>query len=137
MNYIIVNALAIVAATAAGLGIGGLYAVLIGLLRRQPGPGTGGPSIGLVGLAVVAEGWLCSILAGALILAPPQAAGPWTMALASAVVIWIGFVVPTLLVTNGFDRLPARTGLANAAHWLAVMLTQAAVLQAIGLVRPG
>lgn len=135
MNYILTNVLAIAAATAAGLGIGALYAILIGVRRRRPGPRM--ISVGLVLLAVVAEFWLCCILAGALILAPPQAAGPWTMALASAVVIWIGFVLPTLLVTNGFDRLPARTGLANAAHWLAVMLTQAAVLQAIGLVRPG
>lgn len=135
MNYILTNALAILAATAAGLVIGALYAILVGVRRRRPGPG--GLSIGLVILAIVAEFWLCSILAGALILAPPQAAGPWTMALASAGVIWIGFVVPTLLVTNGFDRLPARTGLANAAQWLAVMLTQAAVLQAVGLVRPG
>ena len=81
------------------------------------------------------EFWLASILAGAVILAPPQA-GAWTMALGSAVVIWIGFVLPTLVVTNQFDRLPAARGLLNVCHWLVVMLVQAAVLQGLGLIRP-
>jgi hypothetical protein len=43
----------------------------------------------------LAEFWLASILAGALILAPSQA-GVWVRALGSAVVILIGFVVAVL-----------------------------------------
>ena len=126
MGYIVTNAVAILAATCAGLAIGALYAVLQG--ERST-------SLGFIITAVLAEAWLASILAGAVILAPPQA-GAWTMALGSAVIIWIGFVVPTLLVTTRFDGLSLRHGLVSIAHWLAVMLVQAAVLQAIGLVRP-
>ena len=126
MNYILTNAIPIGAATLAGLGIGLLYLPMRGV----------GPSAGLGAVALVAEAWLACILAGALILAPAQAAGPWTMALASAVVIWIGFVLPTLLVTQVGERLPARTTVANCVHWLVVMLVQAATLQGIGLVRP-
>jgi hypothetical protein len=60
-------------------------------------------------LAGVAEVWLACILAGALILAPPEA-GAWAMALGSAFIIWIGFVLPTLIVSFkviGRSRLSA------------------------------
>ncbi len=126
MNYIVTNMLPIGAATLAGLGIGLLYLPLRGAR----------PTAGLAATALVAEAWLACILAGALILAPEQAAGPWTMALTSAVVIWIGFVLPTLLVTQVGERLPARATVANCAHWLLVMLAQAAILQGVGLVHP-
>lgn len=126
MGYILTNASAILAATCAGLAVGVVYAVLLGWRGRSPA---------LIGTAVLAEAWLASILAGALILAPQQA-GAWTMALGSAVIIWIGFVAPALVVTTQFDGVPMRRGLLNIAHWLVVMLVQAAVLQGLGLVRP-
>lgn len=134
MSYIATNLVAILAATCAGLGIGALY----GLARRTPENGLPGrrAQAGLVLVAAIAEFWLASILAGALILAPSEA-GPWTMAIASAVVIWIGFVVPVLVVTNQFQRMGAREAILNCGHWLAVMVAQAAVLHAIGLVKPG
>ncbi len=85
--------------------------------------------------ALIAESWLAAILAGALILAPPQA-DPWVMAIASAVVIWIGFVVPVLAVTHVFRGLSTSALMLDCVHWLLVMTVQAAVLQAIGLARP-
>lgn len=127
MTYILANAGPIAAATLAGLLVGMVYLRLAG---------AGRPSVGLVVVAVLAESWLASILAGALILAPAGAAPPWIMALASAVVVWIGFVLPTLVVTQGVARVPPGRNLLDAGHWLAVMLAQAAVLQASGLVRP-
>lgn len=127
MIYIVLNAVAILAATIAGLLIGLAYSRVAG------GGRTFGP--GFVVLAFIAEFWLCSILAGALILAPPKA-GLWTMTLGSAFVIWIGFVLPSVLVTERFRGVRTGAAIADSAHWLAVMVTQAVVLRLIGLVPP-
>ena len=128
MIYILLNAMPILLATLAGLLLGLLWYRSVdrrGVTMRWA----------VLPIAFVAEFWLAAILAGALILAPRQAA-PWTMALASAVVIWLGFVVPTLLVTHLHRRLPLRMVFADCGHWLGVMLVQAAALQAIGLQAP-
>lgn len=135
MTYIAMNLVTIIAATCAGLVVGAGYA---GLYRHVSGgrePGVGHRSFGFLILAAVAEFWLAAILAGALILAPPGA-GAWTMALGSAVIIWIGFVVPVLAVTHPFHRLSARVAVLDGLHWLFVMAAQAATLQAIGLAKP-
>ncbi|MEQ8772971.1 MAG: hypothetical protein RIC51_09080, partial [Erythrobacter sp.] len=89
MIYIILNLLPIAAATLVGLAIGLVWLRASDILL---------PGWRTLAAAALAEFWLASILAGALILAPPQA-GEWVMALGSAVVIWIGFVVPVLWVT--------------------------------------
>lgn len=133
MNYIASNLPAIVAATAAGLLLGVIYAVAVRRLHR--GGVASHPRWGLVLLAIVAEFWLACILAGALILAPPGA-NAWVMAVGSAVVIWIGFVLPTLLVSYGFRGLGAGATAGDVLHWLAVMVLQAAVLHVIGLTHP-
>ena len=127
MGYILSNLGAIAAATIVGLLVGAAYAAV-----RRPG---GGGALGLAATAAVAEFWLACILAGALILAPTQA-GAWTMAIGSAVVIWIGFVTPVLAVSYRFQRLGAGAAALDAAHWLAVMLAQAATLHLVGLVKP-
>ena len=124
MVYIALNLLPILAATLAGLAVGALC------YRRAAGHR---PGLWLT--AAVAEFWLAAILAGALILAPKQA-GAWTMALATPVVIWIGFVVPALVVTQRVRGSAWRTAAIDCAHWLAVMVVQAAVLGAWGLVPP-
>ena len=128
MIYIITNAVAILLATCAGLGIGLAYQVLPQARVR------GSPAVLFI-TAFIAEYWLAAILAGALILAPPQA-DPWVMAIASAVVIWIGFVVPVLVVTHVFRGLSASAIVLDCTHWLVVMVVQAAVLHGFGLVHP-
>ncbi len=128
MSYILTNVVAILLATCAGLGIGLAYQVLP--QRRDRGA-----RVVLFITAFIAEFWLAAILAGALILAPPQA-DPWVMAIASAVVIWIGFVVPILAVTHVFRELPASAIVLDGSHWLVVMVVQAAVLHGFGLVHP-
>ena len=85
--------------------------------------------------AFIAEAWFAAILAGALILAPAKA-GSWTMALGSAVVIWIGFVMPALAVTLRYRGLPRRVVALDCGHWLGLMLVQAVVLKLIGLTAP-
>ena len=127
MIYIVTNLRAILLATAGGLLVGALYR-LIG--------GTGAPvGAPLVIIAVLAEFWLAAILAGALILAPPRA-GPWTMALGSAVVIWIGFVLPALLTTEVSRGLGFGAAAADCAYWLVAMVVEAAILHSVGLVKP-
>ncbi|MFN3989887.1 MAG: hypothetical protein ACK4IS_06490 [Erythrobacter sp.] len=126
MIYIVLNIGAIAAATVLGLVIGGLWLAA----ARLPRPGL--PVLATIALA---EFWLAAILAGALILAPREA-GAWVMALGSAVVIWIGFVVPVLWVTlTSLGQAKGRT-LAAMLYWLVVIIGQAAIMQAIGLVPP-
>ncbi|MGB3165992.1 MAG: DUF1761 domain-containing protein [Alteraurantiacibacter sp.] len=124
--YILLNILPIAIATLIGLVIG-FVALRLG---RHAMPN--GRSLAVVALS---EFWLASILAGAVILAPPQG-NAWLIALASAFIIWIGFVMPVLLVGSLVSRREARPGLMAALHWLAVMLAMAAVLQGIGVIAP-
>jgi len=125
--YILDNLTTILAATVAGLVVGQLWWSIAG------GPEIARPRFLLT--ALLFEMWLCAILAGALILAPDKA-GRWTMALGSAIVIWIGFVMPAIVVTHAYRGAPARVGALDSLRWLAVMLMQAVVLNWMGLVRP-
>lgn len=123
MSYIITNALPILVAGLVGT------ALIAALWRGR----TTAPIL-LATFALLS--WLAAILAGALILAPVTA-GVWTVALGSAGIIWIGFVLPTVtvsLVTRGVGWPRALT---EAGTWLAVILAQAVVLRAIGVVGPG
>ncbi len=131
MEYIIKNVTAILFAAVAGLVSGTLYHAFF----FRHGQLAIFFSIRLITIAAIAEFWLAAILAGALIVAPQQA-DPWVMAIASAVVIWVGFIVPVLAVTHAFRGLSNSAMLLDCAHWLLVMVVQAAVLQAIGFVRP-
>lgn len=130
MAYILINALPILAATVAGLLFGVVWTRI---------PGRGGEerrlTVRLAITAFAAEFWLASILAGALILAPRQA-GEWVMAIGTAVVIWVGFVVPSLAVTLSFRRHGPWAIIADCGYWLGAMVLQAIVLQAIGLAPP-
>lgn len=126
MIYIVQNIVPILIATIAGLVVGTLIQRAIG------GTGT---NVSMVATAFIAEFWLCAILAGALILAP-QKADPWVMAVGSAVVIWIGFVVPATVVTLRYRSASAASIAGDCAHWLMVMVMQAVVLKTIGLVAP-
>jgi len=93
------------------------------------------PTLDFIVLTAIAEFWLAAILAGALILAPQQG-DPWVMAIGTAVIIWIGFIVPVLLITHRFRGLPGPMAAADSLHWLVVMVAQAAVMQTLGLVAP-
>ena len=131
VDYILINGGPILLATAVGLAISACYRAL----NRDRGTARHLAPGWLLVITAVAEFWIASILAGALILAPQQAA-PWVMALGSAVVIWIGFVVPTSIVGEAFRGVPLwRAGL-DCALWLVVMVAQAAVLHGMGLVKP-
>lgn len=123
------NFFPILVATAAGLVFGFAW---LGAFGGAPARGFT-PASALV--AVLAEFWLASILAGALILAPPQA-GAWVMAVMTPIVIWIGFLVPALVVTLPRRGHGAGTVLADCGLWLGTMVLQAVVLKLVGLATP-
>lgn len=122
MIYIVNNAVPIVIATLAGLLVGAAFYPGLRSVR------------GWVTL-FLAEFWFASILAGALILAPAKA-DAWVMAVGTAVVIWVGFVAPVLIVTLSQHAVNARNIVRDLGHWLAVMVVEAVVLHAIGLTPP-
>jgi Protein of unknown function (DUF1761) len=130
MIYIVLNAPAILVATLASLAFGALY---YGPASRARPRAAG--LAGTLATAFVAEFWLCAILAGALILAPPKG-GVWTMTIGSAFVIWIGFVAPVIIASYRIRALGWRAALADSVHWLGAMLVMAVVLRLIGLVPP-
>ena len=132
VTYIGTNLIAILAATLAGLAFGVVFHAMAG---RAEGRGNGLHSLRLLIVSALAEFWLAAILAGALILAPVEA-NAWTITLVTPVVIWIGFVVPVLAVSYTARRLGLRSLLLDAAHWLAVMVGQGAVLHLVGLAKP-
>jgi len=121
MQYILSNIVPIVAATLVGLAV-----LFLGFRSRLDGF--------TLAVATLALFWLASILAGALILAPVDA-GPWTVALGTAFIIWIGFLLPALTIALTLRGHAWPTSLADAAWWLAIMLAQAVVLHAIGLAK--
>lgn len=123
MIYIVTNAVPILLAGLAGA------ALILSLWRSRDG------GIGLLIATLAGSLWLAAILAGALILAPVDAQR-WTIALGSAFIIWVGFVLPTLVATLRSRGVGWLAALADAGAWLAAMLLQAAVLQLVGLIRP-
>ncbi|MBY0447435.1 MAG: hypothetical protein K2P95_01995 [Hyphomonadaceae bacterium] len=132
MDYILRNAVPILAASAAGLLVSIAYHFLPGAKAGGMAGRTDPPL--LLATAALMQLWLCCILAGALILAPTdQGAGPWTMALGSAVVIWIGFIAPVIATSYAYRGVGRDLAFKDALAWLLVMLTQAAVLRWIGM----
>jgi hypothetical protein len=127
MIYIWLNIGPILLATAAGLLVAFLFYRLTRVAIR--------PSPVLRATALLSHAWLAAILAGALILAPPEAP-PLVMALLTPVVIWAGFSLPLLTLTAEVRGGGLRQGLADSLQWVLVMLAQAAVLTAAGLVPP-
>ena len=123
MIYIVTNAVPIFLAGLAGA------ALIVARWRSREG------GIGLLIATLAGSLWLAAILAGALILAPIEAQR-WTVALGSAFIIWVGFVLPTLVATLRSRGVGWMAALADAGAWLAAMLLQAAVLQLVGLIRP-
>jgi hypothetical protein len=121
MIYIVINAVPIGLATLLGL--------LLGQFVDRP------RTISAWLVALLASGWLCAILAGALILAPPRAP-PWVMTIATAWVIWVGFVVPAL--TTSLLMAGQRWGRIGRAclWWLVVMMAQVVVMRLVGLTAP-
>ena len=128
MIYIWLNLVPILIATALGLMIGAAYRVTFDRAA-------GRLSTGAIVTAALGLFWFASILAGALILAPPKAA-PWIMAVGSAVVIWAGFVFPVVAITHSYRGGRAALIGRDSFYWLITMIAQAVAMKLIGLVPP-
>ena len=128
MIYIWLNLVPILIATALGLMIGAAYRVTFDRAA-------GRMSLGAIVAAALGLFWFASILAGALILAPPKAA-PWIMAVGSAVVIWAGFVLPVVAITHSYRGRRAALIGRDSLYWLLTMIVQAVAMKLIGLVPP-
>ena len=122
MIYIVLNALPILVATALSLALAALW------YRRRA-------SAEMVVLGFVGQAWLAAILCGALILAPREA-GLWVMTIGSAVVIWAGFVVPSVAVSHRWRGQSWATIASDLGYWLVAMVVQAVAMRLIGLVPP-
>lgn len=143
MIYIIQNIWAILAGTVAGFAFGAGYFTLLkkpwmqaARLSEADLSGPGGkvsPAPYIVTFA--AEFWIASILAGALILAPVEA-GIWTITVVTPIILWIGFVMPAMLVNNSFERRPFSLFAINAGHWLGALVIQAVVIRLVGVSAP-
>ena len=137
MDYILLNLLPITAAAIASFVFGAVYFVAL----KRPyalASGTGETrrrSIGIYIVTFLAEWWMAAILIGALILAPPEAS-EWTMGLGSAVIIWIGFVMPATVVNTRLALRPWSLAIIDSLHWLGVMLVQASTMLLIGATPP-
>ena len=127
MIYIYLNLGPILLATALGLTIGAAYRAVFGPNTRL--------SLGDIVVVATGEFWLAAILAGALILAPDKAS-PWVMAVGSAVVIWAGFVLPGIVVTQRYRAVRWLLVLGDCGYWLVTMIVQAVAMKLIGLIPP-
>jgi hypothetical protein len=141
LEYVLINLVPIAAATAAAFAFGaGWYRLFSapfmdasGLTKERIKSVKRPWLIFLV--AVLAEFWIAAVMAGALILAPPEA-GEWTMTFGTALILWSSFVMPTMIVNHRYQMLPWKLTLIDGGHWLGVFLLQVAVLQALGLEAP-
>ncbi|NRA30300.1 MAG: DUF1761 domain-containing protein [Parvularculaceae bacterium] len=143
MIYILQNFLTILAGTVAAFAFGAVYYSSLSKpwmaaaklseddIKAKTGLAAAAPYI----IAFLCEFWIAAILAGALILAPEEA-GEWTMAIGTAIVLWVGFIAPAMLVNNRYHMEPLSLFGINAGHWLGVLIIQAVVMQAIGVTPP-
>jgi hypothetical protein len=122
MIYIVINAGPIIAAALASVFFANIW-----YRKRMP--------TSAIFILFLANLWLASILAGALILAPPKGS-VWTMTIGSAVVIWAGFVLPALAGSYQVRNIKPRSLAADCGYWLVNMVTQAAIMRIIGLTAP-
>ena len=86
-------------------------------------------SLGLYVLAFVALLVMALMLAGILIhLAHGGLATTLRVGLISAAFLWLGFVIPTMVVNYAFHGARHALTLIDGGHWLGVLLIQGAVM---------
>ena len=138
MTFAGVNYLAILIATIAGFAFGAAYYMslskpwlaAVGKTKEEiSAEGKGSPLpfiVSIVALAVMA--W---VLAGGIAHLGP---GQVTLknGIISALFMWLGFVITTMAVNNGFAGRDARLLLIDGGHWLIVLLLMGAIIGGMG-----
>lgn len=109
-QYILSNIVPSAAATLVGLAV-----LFLGFRSRLKGA--------TLAAATRALFWFAAILAGALILAPVDAR-PWTVALGSAFIIWIGFVPPavSIALTLRGNSWSTSLGVCSGIWWIGLTM---------------
>jgi uncharacterized protein DUF1761 len=86
-------------------------------------------SLGLYVLAFVAQLVMAWMLAGILVhLAQGGLAATLRTGLISAAFLWLGFVIPTMVVNYAFHGARQSLTLIDGGHWLGVLLIQGAIM---------
>jgi hypothetical protein len=119
-----INLLAVLGAAIASFAAGSFwYGMLGGLWARAAGLSDAErkPSPFVLCLTFLLELLMAFVLAGVI-----YHAGPVTPAngLLSAMLIWTGFVLTTMVVNHRFARRPLALTLIDGGHWLVVLLVQ-------------
>ena len=139
MTFAGMNYLAILIATVAGFAFGAAYYIslskpwlaAIGKTKEElAAAGKGSPLpfiISIVALAIMA--W---VLAGGIAHLGP---GQVTLknGVISALFMWVGFVVTTMVVNNAFGQRKAALTVIDGIHWLGVLVIQGAIIGALGV----
>ena len=129
------NYLAILAAAVASFLFGGVWynafsrqwIEAVGLSPDDVQMGRG--SIGLYVLALAAQLVMAWMLAGVLLHLSMGGFPPGLrVGIVSAGLIWLGFVIPTMVVNYAFHGAKRELSLIDGGHWLGVLLIQGAII---------
>jgi hypothetical protein len=137
MNYTGVNYLAIIVAAAAAFIFGGIYYRVLSKhwmaatgLNKKSVKKAHMPT--LFAITILAELIMAWMLAGVLAhLGPGQVTIKNGMI--SGALLWLGFVMTTIAVNNGFGMRKPMLSVIDGGHWLGVLLVMGAVLGAFAI----
>jgi len=140
MHFASVNWLAIFIAAAAGYGVGAAWYAIFGkrwmaangMTAETVKSGGTGTVISYL-LAAIANVLIAVTFAGVLFHMGGVGPSPLRTAIISAVVLWLGFILSTLMVNYSFARRPPMLIAIDGGHWLAVMLVMAVILGLMGV----
>ncbi len=139
MTFAGINYLAIVLAATASFLFGGVW---YGALSKRWIEATGKtedelvsdgrPMVLLFGITIAAQLIMATVLAGIL---GHLGAGQVTIGngLVSALFIWTGFVITTLVVNHGYQGQRWSLTMIDGAHWLGVLLIQGLIIGWMGV----
>ena len=97
--------------------------------------GEGSSSPAPLAITLLAELFMAWMLSGLLLhMAKAGVPGSLKNGLISAVFIWAGFIVTTLIVNHRYQKRSWSLTLIDAGHWLGVLAIQGMILGAWGLV---
>jgi len=131
MTFSGINYLAVLIGAVAAFGFGFLWHMIFARPWMTEAGFSAAPKPALAPflVAFLAEVVLAWTLAGTI-----GHVGPVTVrnAVVSAIFLWAGFIVTTMIVDHSFEARPKRLTLLNAGHWLGVVLIIAVVVGAFG-----
>jgi len=140
MHFANVNWLAIFIAAAAGYGVGAVWYLIFGKrwrtangMTEQTVKSGGTGAVISYFLAAIANVMIAVTFAGILFHMRGVGPSPLRTAIISAVVLWLGFILSTLMVNYSFARRPRVLIAIDSGHWLAVMLVMAVILGLMGV----